>query len=126
MARILIVEDDESVRAFTARAIAACGHAVDTAEDGDLGLSSIREARGSYDLVLSDIRMPAMDGIEMARRAAGDFPGLKILLMTGYAEQRERAADLATIVIDVVAKPFSLNEIRTKVEHALAGATEAA
>jgi CheY-like chemotaxis protein len=126
MARILIVEDDESVRAFTARAIAACGHAVDTAEDGDLGLSSIREAQGGYDLVLSDIRMPAMDGIEMARRAAGDFPGLKILLMTGYAEQRERAADLATIVIDVVAKPFSLNEIRTKVQQALGPATEAA
>ena len=121
MARILIVEDDESVRAFTARAIAACGHAVDTAEDGDLGLSSIRDAGGGYDLVLSDIRMPAMDGIEMAKRAAGEFPGLKILLMTGYAEQRERAADLEAIVIDVVAKPFSLNEIRGKVERAIAG-----
>ena len=120
MAKILIVEDDESVRVFTARAIAASGHAVDTAQDGDLGLATIREAQGAYDLVLSDIRMPAMDGIEMAKQAAGEFPGLKILLMTGYAEQRERAADLENVVIDVVAKPFSLNEIRTRVERAIA------
>lgn len=126
MARILIVEDDESVRTFTARAIAAGGHAVETAEDGDLGLTTIRAAQGGYDLVLSDIRMPAMDGIEMAKRAAEEFPGLKILLMTGYAEQRERAADVERIVIDVVAKPFSLNDIRNRVSQALAMATEAA
>ena len=119
MARILIVEDDDSVRNFTARAIAASGHEVETAEDGDLGLHTIRAAGGGYDLVLSDIRMPAMDGIEMAKRAAGEFPGLRILLMTGYAEQRERAADLASIIIDVVPKPFSLAEIRTRVERAL-------
>jgi two-component system cell cycle response regulator CpdR len=119
MARILIVEDDESVRAFTARAIAAGGHEVETAEDGDLGLESIRSADGGYDLILSDIRMPSMDGIEMAKRAASEFPGLRILLMTGYAEQRERAADLANIIIDVVPKPFTLNEIRSKVQRAL-------
>ena len=121
MAKILIVEDDESVRSFTARAIQASGHQVETAEDGDLGLETIRQAGGDYDLVLSDIRMPAMDGIEMAKRAASEFPGLKILLMTGYAEQRERAADLERIIIDVVPKPFSLNEIRMKVQQAIAG-----
>jgi two-component system cell cycle response regulator CpdR len=120
MAKILIVEDDESVRSFTARAIAAAGHDVDTAEDGDLGLASIRRCAGSYDLVLSDIRMPTMDGIEMAKRAASEFPSLRILLMTGYAEQRERAADLAEVIVDVVAKPFTLKEIRSRVQLALA------
>ena len=119
MARILIVEDDESVRSFTARAIQASGHQVETAEDGDEGLETIRKAAGGYDLVLSDIRMPAMDGIEMAKRAAGEFPGLRILLMTGYAEQRERAADLQQIIIDVVPKPFTLTEIRNRVQRAL-------
>ncbi|TKT75291.1 response regulator [Aquamicrobium sp. LC103] len=119
MAKVLIVEDDEAVRTFTARAIASAGFEVSTAEDGDEGLSSIRENEGRFDLVLSDIRMPAMDGIEMAKRAAGEFPGLKILLMTGYAEQRERAADLEDIVIDVVPKPFSLAQIREKVAKAL-------
>lgn len=126
MAKILIVEDDESVRTFTARAIAASGHTVETAEDGEFGLEAIRQAQGEYDLILSDIRMPAMDGIEMAKRAASEFPGLKILLMTGYAEQRERAADLEEIIIDVVAKPFSLAQIRTGVEQALSTVREAA
>ena len=119
MARVLIVEDDESVRGFTARALASSGHSVETAEDGDIGLETIRQAAGGYDLILSDIRMPAMDGIEMAKRAAHEYPGLRILLMTGYAEQRERAADLAEIIVDVVPKPFTLNEIRLKVAQAL-------
>lgn len=119
MGRILIVEDDDSVRSFTARALAASGHAVETAGDGDIGLAMIDEASGGYDLVLSDIRMPVMDGIEMARKAAAAFPGLRILLMTGYAEQRERVSDLEEIIIDVVPKPFTLMEIRSKVQMAL-------
>ena len=119
MAKLLIVEDDLSVRSFTARALAAAGHSVETAEDGMEGLQKIEEAAGGFDLVLSDIRMPAMDGIEMAKFAASEFPGLKILLMTGYAEQRERAADLQRIIIDVVSKPFTLSEIRTRVQSAL-------
>jgi two-component system, cell cycle response regulator CpdR len=119
MPKILIVEDDDSVRSFTARAIANDGHQVDMAEDGELGLEAIRAAAGAYDLILSDIRMPAMDGIEMAKQAATEFPGLRILLMTGYAEQRERAADLQQVVIDVVPKPFSLADIRRKVSAVL-------
>lgn len=120
MAKILIVEDDESVRSFTARALAASGHLVDTAEDGEAGLDRIAAHSGGYDLVLSDIRMPVMDGIEMAKKAAGAYPGLRILLMTGYAEQRERAAELSTIVVDVVQKPFTLAEIRQGVARAMA------
>lgn len=122
MGKLLIVEDDESVRMFTARALTAAGHTVEVAADGEDGLMAITAAGGDYDLVLSDIRMPVMDGIEMAKRAASAFPGLRILLMTGYADQRERAAELDAIIIDVVAKPFTLAEIRTKVRDALAAA----
>lgn len=119
MGRILIVEDDESVRSFTARALQAAGHVIDTAEDGDDGLEKIRAAAGAYDLVLSDIRMPVMDGIEMARQAARAYPSLRILLMTGYAEQRERAAELEGVVVGVVNKPFTLPEIRHQVGRAM-------
>jgi DNA-binding NtrC family response regulator len=70
--------------------------------------------------VVSDIRMPAMDGIEMAKAAAKRFPGLRILLVTGYADQRERAAELNGVIIDVVQKPFTLAEIRDRVARALA------
>ncbi len=120
MSKLLIVEDDESVRMFTARALMASGHTVETAADGEDGLMAIRNAQGGFDLVLSDIRMPIMDGIEMAKHAATAFPGLRILLMTGYAEQRERASDLERIILDVVPKPFTLAEIRSKVTTALA------
>lgn len=123
MANLLIVEDDESVRSFTARALQAAGHAVETAEDGADGLERIAASGGAFDLVLSDIRMPVMDGIEMARSAARDFPGLRILLMTGYAEQRERAAELEGTIVGVVNKPFTLVDIRARVKAALAGAS---
>lgn len=120
MARLLIIEDDPSVRTFTARALAAAGHQVETAEDGAEGLRRIDEARGAFDLVLSDIRMPVMDGIEVARAAAGAYPGLRLLLMTGFAEQRERAAELEGTVYGVVNKPFTLAELRDRVGRVLA------
>jgi len=119
MAKLLIVEDDESVRTLAARALERAGHSIDVAADGAQGLDAIRAACGRYDLVVSDIRMPEMDGIEMAKAAAGAFPGMRIMLMTGYAEQRERAEDLAGIIRDVVQKPFTLAELRDRVGRAL-------
>ena len=119
MAKILIVEDDDSVRTLAARALERDGHAVETASDGAQGLDRIREASGAYDLVLSDIRMPEMDGIEMAVKAAAAFPALPILLMTGYAEQRERAEELNKVIRDVMQKPFTLSELRAGVQKSL-------
>ena len=119
MAKLLIVEDDESVRTLSARALERAGHSVDIAADGAQGLDRIRAAQGGYDLVVSDIRMPEMDGIEMAQAAAAAFPSLRILLMTGYADQRERAEELDGIVLDVMQKPFTLAEIRDRVGRAL-------
>ena len=119
MARILITEDEESLRRFVARALRLDGHETFEAGDGAEGLERLDE--GSYDLLLSDIRMPVMDGIELAHQAAARFPQMKILLMTGYAEQRERADDLASKIVDVVPKPFALPDIRKAVAKALAG-----
>ncbi len=120
MARILVVEDDDAVRSFTARALALDGHEVLTAEDGDLGLEVVIEEAGALDLVLSDIRMPALDGIDMAHKIVDRFPHLPILLMTGFAEQREQAEDVRSIIIDVLPKPFELADLRTYVRDALA------
>ena len=119
MAKLLIVEDDESVRTLAARALERDGHNVTIATDGAQGLDMIRLALGGYDLVVSDIRMPEMDGIEMATAAARDFPSVRIMLMTGYADQRERAEELNGIILDVVQKPFTLAEIRARVGRAL-------
>lgn len=119
MARILITEDEDTLRMFVARALRLDGHETHEAGDGAEGLEKLDE--GTFDLLLSDIRMPVMDGIELVHQASAKFPNLKILLMTGYAEQRERADDLSTKIIDVVQKPFALPEIRRAVSMALAG-----
>ena len=119
MARILITEDEDSLRSFVARALRLDGHETHEAADGAEGLEKLSE--GAFDLLLSDIRMPVMDGIELAHRAHSEFPEMKILLMTGYAEQRERADDLSAKIVDVVSKPFALPDIRKAVAAALSG-----
>jgi two-component system, cell cycle response regulator CpdR len=75
---------------------------------------------GRFDLLLTDIRMPIMDGIALPLAAARDYPDLTILLMTGYADQRERAHGLDAIIHDVIAKPFSVAALRAAVNEALA------
>lgn len=117
MAKILIAEDEDSLRRFVARALEMDGHEIAHAGDGADALEQLQSKR--YDLLLSDIRMPVMDGIELATQSAKLAPDMPILLMTGYAEQRERAEPLMRIVIDVVAKPFSLPQIRQAVAEAL-------
>ena len=120
MARILLAEDEEALRAFVARALAQDGHAVVSTADGAEALDVLTADRDGFDLLLTDIRMPVMDGIALALAAARDRPELIILLMTGYADQRERASGLDALIHDVIAKPFSLAEIKAAVAEALA------
>ena len=118
MARILIAEDEENLRSLVARALALDGHDIVTANDGAEALNLLaREDR--FELLLTDIRMPVMDGIALALAAGREHPDLGILLMTGYADQRERAAGLDALIHDVIAKPFSLGLIRNAVNEAL-------
>jgi DNA-binding NtrC family response regulator len=121
MARILLAEDDDGLRSLVARALALDGHQVVTANDGAAALDLLTRPDGAFELLLSDIRMPVMDGIALAFAAARDHPGLGILLMTGYADQRERANGLDALVHDVIPKPFSVGTIRSAVNEALAG-----
>ena len=119
MARILIAEDEEPLRALCARALRSEGHEVRTACDGGDALDIIVREEGRFDLLLADIRMPIVDGIALALSAARDHPALTILLMTGYADQRERAHGLDAIIHDVIAKPFSVATLRATVNEAL-------
>jgi len=120
MARILIAEDEESLRAMCARGLTMSGHDVMTACDGSEAIDLLKREDGRFDLLLTDIRMPIMDGIALALAAARDFPELVILLMTGYADQRERAYGLDALIHDVIAKPFTLSVLRGAVDEALA------
>ncbi|MBO6675955.1 MAG: response regulator [Rhizobiales bacterium] len=115
MARLLVAEDDEAVRAFLEKAFELDGHEVSTAEDGAMALEVLAAEEGAFDLLLTDIQMPVMDGIALALSTVRDYPGVPILLMTGYANQRERAHGLESLVEDVIMKPFSLADIRDAV-----------
>jgi len=120
MARILVAEDEDPLRALVARAITDLGHTVVTAFDGADALAILTRENGSFDLLLTDIRMPLMDGIALALATARDHPQIIILLMTAYADQRERASNLEALIHDVVLKPFTLAELKTAVSEALA------
>jgi two-component system, cell cycle response regulator CpdR len=119
MAKILIAEDEDSLRAMCARGLTMAGHDVKTACDGSDALDILQREGGRFDLLLTDIRMPIMDGIALALAAARDYPELVILLMTGYADQRERAHGLDALIHDVISKPFTLAALRTAVDGAL-------
>jgi len=121
MARILLAEDDDNVRAFAARALSIGGHEVTIAEDGGLAVEAMEAADGAFDLLLSDIKMPVMDGIAVALNVAAAYPKVIIVLMTGFADQRERAHGLDALIYDVIPKPFALAALLEKVDDALAG-----
>ena len=120
MARILIAEDEEPVRNLITRALAEEGHFVVACADGVEALDMLQTEGGAFDLLLSDIKMPDMDGIALTLAVARDFPNIPILLMTGYADQRERLAGLEALIYDVIAKPFAVAEIKFAVATALA------
>ncbi len=91
-----------------------------TAVDGADALDILAREEGRFELLLTDIRMPLMDGIALALATARDYPQIMILLMTAYADQRERASNLDALIHDVMLKPFTLAEIKAAVAEALA------
>jgi len=118
MARILVADDEEAVRIFVCRALEAAGHEVTGVADGGEALAAL--GRESYDLLLADIVMPVMDGVALALKASLDFPAVRLLLMTGYAQERDRAHNLDMLIDDIISKPFTLAEIQDCVARALA------
>ena len=119
MAKILIAEDNEDLRCQVVRALSDDGHDLVAAEDGAAALKALRRSKGEFDLLLTDVKMPGMDGIALALAAGRDHPDVAIMLMTGYADQRERAHGLDALVHDIIGKPFSVEQIQGAVREAL-------
>ena len=115
--RILVVEDEPGVRDFVKRGLLSVGYDVTAVEDGQQALERLE--RDKYHLMVTDIVMPGLDGIALSLKAAKEYPDLRILLMTGYATERQRAHNMETLIHTVLAKPFSLKALITTVEHAL-------
>ncbi len=118
MARILVAEDDDAMRQFLEVALARSGHDVVAVGDGDSAARNIEQ--NNYDLLLADIRMPGVSGLELARAARIRSPRLPILLITGYAHEALDAHDLMEKDVRVFSKPFHLHEIVRQVTHLLA------
>ncbi|HEY3920209.1 MAG TPA: response regulator [Stellaceae bacterium] len=109
MAKILVAEDDPALAAFLAQALTKQGHAVTKVDDGMGALAALAADR--FDLLLADIVIPEPDGVALALKASRDYPAMKIMLMTGYDAERQRAHNLDALVDGVVMKPFNLDEI---------------
>lgn len=117
MARILVADDEESVRSFVARALTHAGHDVTAVGDGLQALGALHNE--TYDLLVTDIVMPEMDGISLALKVTKDYPRMAVLLITGYAAERQRAHNLEELIHKILAKPFTMHELLAAVNEAL-------
>ncbi|HZD24740.1 MAG TPA: response regulator [Alphaproteobacteria bacterium] len=117
MAKILLAEDDDSMRHFLARALERAGHEVIGVAQGDEALPVLAEGR--FDLLLADIVMPEMDGIELARRAVAIDPRIRIIFITGFAAValQQQTTQPGT---KVLSKPFHLRDLVDEIDRALA------
>ena len=118
MAAILLAEDDESLRKFLAAALKRAGHEVTAFGNGADAFDCLRLTR--FDLLLSDIVMPGLDGIELAKRAADIDPALKIMFITGFAAVALHPASETPRHAKVLSKPFHLRDIVQEVERMVA------
>ncbi|MEE4212223.1 MAG: response regulator [Parvularcula sp.] len=118
MAAILLAEDDQSMRAFLKRALERAGHVVVDASQGDEALNELQLRE--FDLLLTDIVMPVMDGIELARRAADIDPAMKIMFITGFAAVALNPANRTPQDAKVLSKPFHLRDLVDEVDRLIA------
>jgi two-component system cell cycle response regulator CpdR len=117
MARILLAEDDDNMRVFLTRALERAGHEVNAVGDGEAAL--VLATGGVFDLLLADVVMPGIDGIELARRASAILPELRIMFITGFAAVALNQPGFAKRQPKVLAKPFHLRQLVVEVDKVL-------
>lgn len=121
MARILLADDDAATRDLVARALTGAGHQVTACADGQEALDRLTAAPSSVDLLLADVQMPGLDGIELAERARALVPGLRCVLMSALTGELARAERLKREGgVRLLAKPFTLEQMRSEALAALA------
>ncbi|MEQ1695365.1 MAG: response regulator [Hyphomicrobiaceae bacterium] len=121
MAHILLAEDEAATRELVRRALEAEGHSVAVMESGGDALEFMGRAPNRFQLLLTDVNMPGMDGFELAAKARALNPGLPVVLMSGLVEQLERVKSLPGQRFFLLSKPFTLEQVRASVRAALAG-----
>lgn len=119
MAQILLAEDDTSMLSFLQMALERGGHSVKTAENGTQALEILKTDQ-EFDLLLTDIVMPGIDGIELSQKAADLRPGLKIMFITGFSAVAIGRKDFDNENEKILSKPFHLNDLVKQVDTLLA------
>jgi len=117
--RILLVEDEDNVRAFSARALRATGYEVFEADSGEMALEVLDDEDNRIDLMISDVVMPEMDGPALLVKVRERLPGLKVIFVSGYAEESVRQDIADDQSVEFLAKPYSLDQINSKVKDVL-------
>ena len=117
MARILVVDDERGVRTFCSDLLRRAGHQVETADSGPAALTLLAEQE--FDVVLADINMPRMDGIDLCHRARQERPDQIVILITGYPSIENAVRGMKEGARDYVTKPFTPDELRLVVDRAL-------
>ena len=123
--RILLVEDEDSVRAFSARALKVTGYEVFEADGGEQALEVLDEIENRIDLMISDVVMPEMDGPALLLKVRERIPDLKVIFVSGYAEESVRQDIADDQSVEFLPKPYSLDQINSKVKEVLAAAKSA-
>jgi two-component system cell cycle sensor histidine kinase/response regulator CckA len=116
---ILVVDDQENVRALLRRQLSDYGHTVLEAGDGAEALHLVRRRNGAVDLILSDLVMPQMNGTELASRIGVEFPGVPVLLMSAFAPAGVARVGLSESIVPVLQKPFDAVQLGELVALAL-------
>ncbi len=116
MASVLIVDDERSMRDFLKILLEKEGHKVAIAESGKIGMEILHNQK--IDVVISDIRMPGMTGIELLELAKGEFPELPIIMITAFASPDDAVVAMKNGAFDYITKPFNVDEIKSVIESA--------
>lgn len=117
VAQVLLAEDEDTVREFVSRVLTMHGHSVIEARDGAQAVEMMNQHH--FDLLLTDIVMPIMDGITLALKVRSTRPDVPIILMTGYANESQRAHNLSVLIEELLSKPFNKDELIAAVNKAL-------
>jgi two-component system, cell cycle sensor histidine kinase and response regulator CckA len=117
--RILLVEDEDNVRAFSARALRTTGYEVFEADSGEAALEVLDDIGDRIDLMISDVVMPEMDGPTLLGKVRERLPNLKVVFVSGYAEESVRQDIADDRSVEFLAKPYSLDQINSKVKEVL-------
>lgn len=121
---ILLVEDEDAVRVFGARALRNKGYHVLEARGGEEALAIVEEQGNNIDLMISDVVMPGMDGPTLVRQVIAKRPDAKVIFISGYTEDRFREQLKEGEVVHFLSKPFSLKQLASKVKEVLTGEVE--